>query len=347
MVTTTNRKLRVLESRKKICPPAKLDDDLCFYSPQENVEALGHPRIRRWLQFVSQEYVPNLDKTFDSKMDKDCRTILLLLPCTKTKPYLLSPEHLHINAGLIRAGFRPLKGETLAESFSAHLPSGFSSDVLSLAPLRRGNIVVHRAVMSEPLAFVPYEYAFTFGKQPSPACAYDDPGLFEGRGNAVTPWRKDFTGISISATKWRWGNEERRAYVTMHNEMSKTLAHVVGRLKPYYSEVVAWVSPGLTHRSFILDREQRSANGVAASRRVGEKHLPLHGANDFLAPEARIECLPTMEQCETAKQRLAKRLRRPISAIGGYYSRGGGDATPLALPELLEFLVSRLKRNNN
>ena len=42
---------------------------------------------------------------------------------------------------------------------------------------------------------------------------------------------------------------------------------VVGRLKPYYGEVVAWVAPGLTHRSFILDREHRSANGVAASRR--------------------------------------------------------------------------------
>jgi hypothetical protein len=339
MVTTANRKLRILESRKKICPPAKLDDELCFYSPQENVEALKHPRIRRWLQFVSREYVP--------RIDKNNHTILLLLPCTKTKPYLLSPEHLRINASLVAAGFRPLKGGTLADNFSAYLPSGVSPEVLSLAPLRRGNVVVHRAVMSEPLAFVPYEYVFSFGKQPSPACAYDDPGLFEGRGNAVSPWRKDFTGVFISSTKWRWGDEERRAYVAMHNEMSKTLAHVVGRLKPYYSEVVAWVAPGLTHRSFILDREQRSANGVAASRRVGMDSLPLYGANDLLAPVARIECLPTMKQCETSKQRLAKRLGRPISAIGGYYSRGGGNATPLALPELLKFLIARLKRNHD
>jgi hypothetical protein len=339
MVTTANRKLRILESRKKICPPAKLDDDLCFYSPQENVEALKHPRVRRWLQFVSDEYAP--------RIDKKVHTILLLLPCTKTKPYLLSPEHLRINAGLVAAGFRPLKGETLAGHFSAHLPSGFSPDVLSLGPLRRGNIVVHRAVMSEPLGFVPYEYVFQFGKRQSPACSYDDPGLFEGRGNAVSPWRKDFSGVSISSNKWRWGDEERRAFVTMHNEMSKTLAHVIGRLKPYYSEVVAWVAPGLTHRSFILDREHRGANRVAASRRVGEESLPLYGANDFLASDARIECLPTMKQCETARRRLAKRLGRPLAAIGGYYSRGGGDATPLALPELLQFLISRLKRNNN
>src|ERR1700681_270163 len=163
MVSTTNRKLRILESRKKICPPAKLDDELCFYSPQENVEALKHPRVRRWLQFVSRKYAP--------KVDKKLHTILLLLPCTKTKPYLLSPEHLHINASLVAAGFRPLKGETLADNFSAYLPRGYSPEVLSLAPLRRGNVVVHRAVMSEPLAFVPYEYVFSFRNQPSPACA--------------------------------------------------------------------------------------------------------------------------------------------------------------------------------
>src|ERR1700680_210927 len=125
MVTTKNRKLRILESRKKICTPAKLDDELCFYSPQENVEALKHPRVRRWLHFVSREYV--------ARIDKKNHTILLLLPCTKTKPYLLSPEHLRINASLVAAGFRPLKGETLAENFSAYLPSGFSPDAVQLA----------------------------------------------------------------------------------------------------------------------------------------------------------------------------------------------------------------------
>ncbi len=339
MVTTANRKVRILESRKKICTPAKLDDELCFYSPQENVEALKHPRVRRWIEFVSREYRP--------RIDKKAHTILLLLPCTKTKPYLLSPEHLRINAALIAAGFRPQDGETLADDFGAHLPAGFSPEVLSLGPLRRGNIVVRRAVMSEPLAFVPYEYVFRFGKRQSPACSYDDPGLFEGRGNAVSPWRKDFTGVPVSANKWRWGDEERRAYVTMHNEMSKALAHVVGRLRPYYSEVVAWVAPGLTHRSFILDRERRKENGVAASRRVGNENLPLRGANDLLPPEYRIDCLPTMKQCETARRRLAKRLGRPLAAVGGYYSRGGGDATPLALPELLSFLVARLKHNGD
>ena len=95
--------------------------------------------------------------------------------------------------------FARRKGETLADHFSASSPGWiFRPDVLSIAPLRRGNTVIHRAVMSEPLVFVPYEYVFEFGNQQSPACSYDDPGLFEGRGNAVSPWRKDFTGVSIS-----------------------------------------------------------------------------------------------------------------------------------------------------
>ena len=339
MVATTDRQLRILESRKKICRPARLDDALCFYCPQENLEALENPRVRRWLRFVSDEYLP--------KIDKRCHTKLLLLPCTKTKPYPLSSEHLRINAALIKAGFRPLKGETLAGDFSPCLTNGLSPEVLSLAPLRSGNIIVHRAVISEPLVFVPYEFVLKHKNRPSVASAYDDPGLFEGRGNAVSPWRKDFTGVPTGSNKWRWGDEELRAYVTMHNEMSKRLAQVIGRIRPYYSDVVAWVAPGLTHRSFILAREQRSANGVPASRRVGDGNLPLQGANDILSPEAWIECLPSPEQFRIAKERLAKRLHRPISAIGGCYSRGGGDATPLALPELLSFLISRLKRGDN
>lgn len=345
MVSTTDRQARILESRKKICTPAKLDDSMCFYCPQDNVDALRHPRVRKWLKFVEEEYVPPFPAR--KRANKKLRRILLLLPCTKTKPYLLSSEHLHINASLLKVGFRPVSGETLADEFSLHLPQrGFSPEVLSIAPLRRGNVIVHRAVMSEPLVFVPYEHVASYGGKPSPACAYDDPGLFENRGNAVSPWRKDFTGAAISKKKWRWGDEERRAYVTMHNEMSGRLAGVIGRLRPYYSDVVAWVAPGLTHRSFVLAGEQRGANGVAATRRVGDENLRLRGANDLLASEERIECLPTPQQCEAAKQKLAKRLGRRVSAVGGYYSRGGSDATPLALPEMLQFLTARLKKGS-
>ena len=344
MVSTTDRQARIFESRKKICTPAKLDDTMCFYCPQDNLDALRHPRVKDWLKFVEESYVPPFPP--GSGPGKKQRRILLLLPCTKTKPYLLSSEHLHINASLLKAGFRPVSGETLADEFSAHLPEGYSPEVLSIAPLRRGNTIVHRAVMSEPLVFVPYQHVVSYEGKPSPASAYDDPGLFENRGNAVSPWRKDFSGVAVSKKKWRWGDEERRAYVTMHNEMSGRLAKVIHRLRPYYTDIVAWVAPGLTHRSFVLARDQRGANGVAATRRVAAENMRLQGANDLLAPEERIECLPTPEQCTAAKQKLAKRLGRRVSAIGGYYSRGGSDATPLALPEMLQFLTARLKKHS-
>ena len=337
MVSTTNRRRRLLESRAKIIPPARLDDSLCFYCPQDNVDALRHPRVKRWIRFVTQSYVPTVDK-------RD-RNILLLLPCAKLKPYLLSPEHLAINASLIRAGFLPDGDASLLGDFAAHLPEGFPPEALSLAPLRGGRVVVHRAVMSEPLGFVPYAYVYQYQGAQSVACSYDDPGLFEGRGNAVSPWRKDCSGTRAAPGRWRWGDNERRSFAEMHNEMSTTLARVIARLRPYYSDVIGWAAPGLTHRSFILARAKRAANGVAAYRQVGTEHLALIGTNDILPAGSAIECLPTPQQCEAAKRRLAKRLRRPLKAVAGHYARGGCGATPLALPELLTTLVARLQRD--
>ena len=45
MVAVTDRALRIRESREKICSPFELDETLCLYSPQDNVDALAHPRV--------------------------------------------------------------------------------------------------------------------------------------------------------------------------------------------------------------------------------------------------------------------------------------------------------------
>ena len=65
-----------------------------------------------------------------------------------------------------------------------------------LANLLQGSMremvtTIASALISEPLALVPYEHIANYEGRPSPACAYDDPGLFENRGNAVSPWRSD------------------------------------------------------------------------------------------------------------------------------------------------------------
>jgi hypothetical protein len=335
MVTVTDRAQRVLESKQKIESPFVLDETLCLYSPQDNVDALNHPRIADWLRFIREDYAPALPRS--------PRRILLLMPCTKTKPYPFSSEHKHINQYLFDAGYRPTGDIALPQQLRERLDDKFSADVLNLAPLAddRGT-VIHRMVISEPMALVPYECIVAYEGKPSPATAYDDPGLFENRGNAVSPWRADFTAQAVSPTRWRWGDEERRHYVLMHNAMAEAMAAAIVRIADRYSDIVAWVAPGLTHRSFILGRSQRAANKVPAWRQVGSARLALVGANDLLPAQHQIECLPTPAQCADAIQRLSQRLGASISHAKGIYARGGADATPLALPELLDVLVARL-----
>lgn len=335
MVAVRDRALRVMESRHKILAPCRLDETLCLYSPQDNVDALNHPRIRAWNDFIEHRYQPSLP---DGR-----RRIALLLPCTKTKPYPFSLEHLHINRALLEAGYAPSGNLYPPESLCSEVPSEFPREAVNLSPLTHANgTVLHRIVISEPLACVPYEHIISYDDAASPACAYDDPGLFENRGNAVSPWRSDSTATAISPTKWRWGDEERKAYVTMHNAMAERLAAVLSRLARFHTDRIAWVAPGLTHRSFVVGKDERKANNVPAARRVGSQNLPLIGANDRLPDALKIVCLPTPAQCLDAQRRLARRLGRDIARVGGVYSRGGGGATPLALKELLEVLIAAL-----
>jgi hypothetical protein len=335
MVTVDDRSKRVLESKLKIEPPFQLDETLCLYSPQDNVDSLKHPRIAEWLDYIQYDYEPDLPAAE--------HRVLLFMPCTKTKPYPFSTEHMAINQRLLDEGYRPLRPAYLPDELLARLDQSFSADVLNLSPLTDGHgTLVHRMVISEPMAVVPYEHIVTFGGKSSPAVAYDDPGLFENRGNAVSPWRPDSTAVQISATRWRWGDEERRHYVAMHNEMACMLANVVARIAHNYTDIISWVAPGLTHRSFVLGRSERGVHHVGTSRKVAGKRLELVGANDRLSSQHRIDCLPLPEDCKRAIEGLSRRLNVNHQKATAIYARGGNSATPLALPELLDVLVKRL-----
>ena len=338
MVTVDDRARRVLESALKIESPFELDPTLCLYSPQDNVDSLSHPRIAEWLDFIQHEYEPAIP-------DAECR-VLLFMPCTKTKPYPFSSEHMAINQRLLQQGYRPSQRSYLPQELQARLEPPFSPEVLNLSPLVNDNgTVLHRMVISEPMAVVPYEHIAEFRDKPSPAVAYDDPGLFENRGNAVSPWRPDSTAVRMSATRWKWGDEERRHYVIMHNEMARILANVVKRIGHNYTDIISWVAPGLTHRSFVLARDERAFHHVATSRKVGAKRLDLVGANDHLPEQLRIACLPLPDDCRSAIERLSRRLKIDIPRATAIYARGGANATPLALPELLDVLVDRLAQD--
>jgi hypothetical protein len=336
MIPIEDQQARRLDSARKIESPFAVDPSLCLYSPQDNLDSLGHPRIAEWLDFVKNAYTPELPKAK--------RHILLFMPCTRTKPYPFSTEHQAINQRLLDSGFAPTTRLTLPQELQARLTDGFSPEVLNLSPLANDSgTVIHRMVISEPMAVVPYEHIAEFNGKQSPAVAYDDPGLFENRGNAVSPWRPDSTAVKQSASRWKWGDGEKRAYVLMHNEMAAALAHVVNRIGGQYTDIVSWVAPGLTHRSFVIGRDERADNKVAARRKIDNAWHALVGANDSLQPDRRILCLPTLDHCRAAVPRLATRLGTDLAHANAIYARGGAKATPLALPELLDVLMAYLQ----
>jgi hypothetical protein len=330
---------RLAESRAKIVPPFRLDDSMRFYSPQDNLDALEHPRVRPFYEFVRDAYVPDLPPG---------RHIALLIPCTKTKPYPLSIEHQRINGALLAAGLRPVQGgpDTAPDpAWLERLEADADPEILRVTPLVRGDTVVHRYVVSEPMGLVPYELVYRWRGDQSPASAYDDPGLFEHRGTAVSPWRADHTGTRAPDGSWRWGDSEKAAYVEVHNRLTAIMAAEVARLRPTYDRIVAWVAPGLTHRSFMMAAGDRAAEGIGASRVVGGRRLAFVSVND-LVPGA-VDIHPTRREADEALDRLDERLRREDPSTTrrtaqAVYARGGGGATPLALPEMLDVLTHLL-----
>jgi hypothetical protein len=321
MVTVHSRARRVLESKAKIEPPFALDESLCLYSPQDNVDALCHPRIADWLRFIQHDYVP--------KLPRAARRVLLLMPCTKTKPYPFSSEHKHINQRLVAAGFRPCGDLVLPQPLATRLEPKYSRDVLNLAPLIDDHgTLVHRVVISEPMALVPYECIVDYDGKASPATAYDDPGLFENRGNAVSPWRADCTAIALSATRWRWGDEERRHYVLMHNAMAEAMAATIARIAALYRHrVLGGAGTDTSQLYSVAWRARRQRRRRIAARRLDQsctarrqRSLATRPADRMPADAATLRrrrapaCAPSRRRHEPCARRLFARRRRRDTA---------------------------------
>lgn len=329
---------RLESSRRKIRAPFELDPTMCFYSPQTNVDALAHPRVVEWHDFVRNEWTP-------TEVPGSRGRLALLLPCTKYKPYFTSREHRAVNGALLAAGWEPVRPYDGPAALLDVLDAGESPAALANAPLVRDGVVLDRFVISEPLALVPYETTMWFRDGQAPATSYDDPGLFESRGTSVSPERDDCTATTRSDGTWSWGPAEREAYVTMHNAMSATLTAALDRLAPAYADLVAWTSPGLTHRSFLAGADFRREDGIPASRRGTTGLLPLRGVLD--ASPGLVDIRPTRSDIAAAQTALAARLAsqgRSASpgAVRSVFARGDGNDTPLGLTELTELLVARL-----
>ncbi len=106
--------------------------------------------------------------------------------------------------------------------------------------------------------------------------------------------------------RWRWGNNERAAYVEVHNRLATSMAKALERIAPSYDAIYAYVAPSLTHRAFIVDREARRATGLECSRRVSGRLEPLIGVNDIV-PRL-VEVIPNVEALARLRRRLGGRL---------------------------------------
>ena len=329
---------RWAESARKIRPPFELDPSMRFYSPQTNLEAMEHAGIKAFHQYVSDDWQPPTTPV-------GTRRVALLVPCTKYKPYSTSREHRAINGALLAAGWEPEGVSTAPGSLADYLDEGEDPGLLHDGPLRKGDMYLDRFVVSEPLAIVPYAHIYYWGEQQSPAASYDDPGLFEARGTSVSPERADCTAVPLGNGKWRWGPAERQAYAETHNYLADVMRKALVRVSPLYSAIGAWVSPGLTHRSFLADRAFRRAEGLPLSRSGTDGPVKLVGVLER-APGL-LTVLPSQEQLEDARSRLAVRLRAEgrkatPGAVRAVYARGDGNDTPLGLPESLTHLVDWL-----
>ncbi len=319
-------------SRQKPIPPYTLDPTLTFYCPQENLEGLEHPDVRALHRHMREDYKPP---------SANGAMIALLLPCTKAKPYSLSKEHLEINRYLLQHGFAPVGQPDYPEALLSALPEGYPREALHNGLLQRDGLSIHRIVISEPMGLVPYEYIYTWRGQPSIAARYDDPGLFEHRGTAVGLWRADNTAVPISGGKYRWGPNERAAYAKVHNLLTEHMAAVLRRLRPRYSRIVGYVSPKLTHRSFLTNRREKAASGIVAHKLTPEGRVALIGVND--REPGLVEVVPSAEELDAVQRALAQRLAGMSPArVRAYFAGGGGGATPLILPETLAVLERHL-----
>lgn len=291
MKTALNRSQLVRFSSANPNAPYGVDPQLTFYCPQENLDALDLPVVRRFLTWAQTEYQPP---------PADGPAVLLLLPCQKVKPYALSAEHRAINAHLIARGFGPSGRGDWPDQLSALAPEA----LLSNASLKGRGLRIDRAVISEPFGFVPHSAMYRWKNRLSPCAQYDDPGLFEHRGLAC-PWRSDSTALAHDG-HWRWGDNERASYVDVHKRIAESMAKTLGRIAPRYEAIYAYVAPAMTHRSFLVDRAERKAAGLALARQVGSQMRALVGVNDIVPGLVRV--IPDARQLARLRRRMGGRL---------------------------------------
>ena len=331
------RESRLDDSRAKIHPPFRLDDSMRFYSPQENLAAFDHPRVRAWLTWIEERWQPP---------ETGRARIALLMPCTKQKPYAISREHRAINGALQSSGWQPIgDARAVPEQLVAELDPGATRPPRrELPPPRRRRAGSHRRIgAAGPRAL--HGDLHLAGRP--------EPGHLVRRPRALRVARHVGLSMARPAAPRRGGRTDgghgdppSGTPTSMRTTAcERVIGRTLARVRDRYRSIVAWVSPGLTHRSFLLDRERRQAEGLALARSGIGGRRPLRGVLDD--DPGLVTVLPTVAQLDDARARLRDRLARegrPASpgAVRAIYARGDGTDTPLGLPEALDHLLAHL-----
>lgn len=172
------RRLLVEKSREQ-CGP-QLKDELTAYSPQEGLELLDHADVQKFWKRVLKLEVPK----------EAVGGCLILLPCSRRKPYHKSVQHTELRQSFQQDGFVfTERGVFRKEGEGRFFP----------------------VVISEPMGAAPYDVVL---RKEYPICHYDCPAFFDyssGRGWQVTPYRSDNTARDPKGNGFLLGENEKRA----------------------------------------------------------------------------------------------------------------------------------------
>ena len=126
-------------------------------------------------------------------------------------------------------------------------------------------------------------------------------------------WRADCESKVDASGKARWGEAERDAFVAVHNRLVALIARVIERWRSAYLAILAYVAPGLTHRSFLGGPEERRVAGLPGSRRVAARRLRLDSVEQRLPGAVRL--VPAAGELRQLRARHGGRL--PSNVLTG------------------------------
>ena len=211
----------LIELSKKQCGP-QLNPKLTAYSPQEGLELIQHEDVQAYWRKALNTDPP----------DEAENSIILFLPCSRNKPYIISNQH-----------------KELRRSFSKH---GYELSRNGVYINSRDGESFYPVVVSEPMGVVPYQFVIN---DVYPVSHYDCPGFFDypvNRGWQVTPYREDNTAHDPKRSGFKLGPNEKRAQEIGLRLLGEQVAKWVQKYRSYFKGAVGLLKTP-AHQKILIE----------------------------------------------------------------------------------------------